>query len=319
MQILREAGLPDGVISMLPGDGKVIGAPALDHPGLMGVHFTGSTNVFKHIWKTVGTNIDKYYGYPRVVGETGGKDYVVAHSSADPQALAVGLARGAFEYQGQKCSAASRAYIPVSLWPRVREETYGMLDTMKMGDVRDFSNFINAVIDARAYTKISGYVEQAKADADVSVEYGGEHEDKDGYFIRPTVIVTRDPKYRTMQEEIFGPVLSVYVYPDNEWEQTLKLAAHTSPYGLTGAVFANERSALVEADKALAHSVGNFYVNDKPTGAVVGQQPFGGGRASGTNDKAGSYLNLLRWVSPRTVKENFNPPRDYKYPFLAAE
>jgi 1-pyrroline-5-carboxylate dehydrogenase len=305
---------------MLPGDGAVIGPKAMAHDELAGVHFTGSTTVFKKIWHTIGTNIDHYKGYPRIVGETGGKDFVVAHSSADPQALAVGLARGAFEYQGQKCSAASRAYIPVSLWPRVREETYGMLDTMKMGDVRDFGNFINAVIDDRAYAKITDYVKQANDGGnDVKVEYGGDFSDSEGYFIKPTVVVTKDPQYRTMREEIFGPVLSVYVYPDNEWDKTLELAAHTSPYGLTGAVFANERTALVEADSVLAHSAGNFYVNDKPTGAVVGQQPFGGGRASGTNDKAGSYLNLLRWVSPRTVKENFNPPRDYHYPFLAEE
>jgi 1-pyrroline-5-carboxylate dehydrogenase len=319
MQILRDAGLPDGVINMLPGDGAVIGPQAMASPELSGVHFTGSTAVFKKIWHTIGTNIDSYHGYPRIVGETGGKDFVVAHSSADAQALAVGLARGAFEYQGQKCSAASRAYIPMSLWPRVREETYGMLDTMKMGDVRDFGNFINAVIDDRAFAKITDYVKQAKdgGSNDVAVEYGGEFSDKEGYFVKPTVVVTKDPQYRTMREEIFGPVLSVYVYPDNEWESTLELAAHTSPYGLTGAVFANERTALVEADKVLGHSAGNFYVNDKPTGAVVGQQPFGGGRASGTNDKAGSHLNLLRWVSPRTVKENFNPPRDYRYPFMA--
>lgn len=320
MQILRDAGLPDGVINMLPGDGAVIGPKAMASPELSGVHFTGSTAVFKKIWHTIGTNIDSYHGYPRIVGETGGKDFVVAHSSADAQALAVGLARGAFEYQGQKCSAASRAYIPMSLWPRVREETYGMLDTMKMGDVRDFGNFINAVIDDRAFAKITDYVKQAKdGGGDVAVEYGGEFSDKEGYFVKPTVVVTKDPQYRTMREEIFGPVLSVYVYPDNEWEKTLELAAHTSPYGLTGAVFANERTALVEADKVLGHSAGNFYVNDKPTGAVVGQQPFGGGRASGTNDKAGSHLNLLRWVSPRTVKENFNPPKDYRYPFMAAE
>jgi 1-pyrroline-5-carboxylate dehydrogenase len=320
MQILRDAGLPDGVINMLPGHGAEIGGPVMDHPELAGVHFTGSTGVFQHIWKTIGTNIANYKGYPRIVGETGGKDFVVAHRSADVQALAVGLARGAFEYQGQKCSAASRAYIPVSLWPQVREETYGMLDTMKMGDVRDFSNFINAVIDDRAYAKISGYVDAAKeGGSDVQIEYGGEHSDADGYFIKPTVVVTRDPNYRTMREEIFGPVLSVFVYPDNEWDKALELAATTSPYGLTGAVFANDREAIVAADRALTHSAGNFYVNDKPTGAVVGQQPFGGARASGTNDKAGSALNLLRWVSPRTIKENFNPPRDYRYPFLAEE
>jgi 1-pyrroline-5-carboxylate dehydrogenase len=317
LELLREAGLPPGIINFLPGDGPVIGGPALSSPDLAGVHFTGSTGTFQHIWKTIGGGIDKYRSYPRIVGETGGKDFVLAHESADVDALAVGLARGAFEYQGQKCSAASRAYIPQSLWPKLKERTLGMLDEVTMGDTRDFSNFMGAVIDNRSFAKIKGYLDAAKQAHGVTVLTGGGADDRDGYFIEPTILQTEDPGYRTMSEEIFGPVLSVYVYPDNKWKDTLKLVNETSPYGLTGGVFANDRSALDEAHVELADAAGNYYVNDKPTGATVGQQPFGGARASGTNDKAGSWLNLIRWCSPRTIKENFNPPKDYKYPHMS--
>lgn len=317
MQLLEEAGLPPGVINFVPGSGGQVGNPVLASEHLAGIHFTGSTAVFQDMWRTVGGNIARYRGYPRIVGETGGKDFVVAHGSADPQALAVALARGAFEYQGQKCSAASRAYIPKSLWPKVRKALYGILDAMQMGDVQDFSNFINAVIDRGSFDAISGYIKHAKKSADATVDYGGECDDKLGYFIRPTVVLAAKPDYKTMCEEIFGPVLTVYVYPDRDWSKTLALCNATSPYALTGAIFANDRRAVVEAYSALTHAAGNFYINDKPTGAVVGQQPFGGARASGTNDKAGSLINLQRWVSPRTVKENFNPPRDWRYPFLA--
>ena len=317
IELLREAGLPHGVINFVPGSGGSVGDPVLASPELAGIHFTGSTAVFQGMWTTVGRNIARYHGYPRIVGETGGKDFVVAHSSADVDALAVGLTRGAFEYQGQKCSAASRAYVPKSLWPKLRNRLYGMLDSLKMGDVQDFSNFINAVIDRASYESITAYIKQAKRAAGARVDYGGGFDDKVGYYVQPTVILAENPRYRTMCEEIFGPVLSVHVYEDRRWAETLRLCDATSPYALTGAVFATERRAVIEAHDALRHSAGNFYVNDKPTGAVVGQQPFGGGRASGTNDKAGSMVNLLRWVSPRTVKENLNPPRDYRYPFLA--
>jgi len=317
IELLREAGLPHGVINFVPGSGGSVGDPVLASPELAGIHFTGSTAVFQGMWTTVGRNIARYHGYPRIVGETGGKDFVVAHPSADVDALAVGLTRGAFEYQGQKCSAASRAYVPKSLWPKLRSRLYGMLDSLKMGGVQDFSNFINAVIDRPAYESITAYIKQAKRAAGARVDFGGAFDDQVGYYVQPTVILAENPQYRTMCEEIFGPVLSVHVYEDRRWAETLKLCDATSPYALTGAVFATERRAVIEAHDALRHSAGNFYVNDKPTGAVVGQQPFGGGRASGTNDKAGSMVNLLRWVSPRTVKENLNPPKDYRYPFLA--
>jgi 1-pyrroline-5-carboxylate dehydrogenase len=319
IELLREAGLPHGVINFVPGSGGSVGDPVLASPELAGIHFTGSTAVFQGMWTTVGRNIARYHGYPRIVGETGGKDFVVAHSSADVDALAVGLTRGAFEYQGQKCSAASRAYVPKSLWPKLRNRLYGMLDSLKMGDVQDFSNFINAVIDKAAYDAITGYIKQAKKATDASIDWGGSFSDKVGYFIQPTVILAQNPAYRTMCEEIFGPVLTVHVYDDRKYEETLRVCDATSPYALTGAVLADDRRAIVLAYDVLTHAAGNFYINDKPTGAVVGQQPFGGARASGTNDKAGSIVNLQRWVSPRTVKENFNPPRDYKYPFLAEE
>jgi 1-pyrroline-5-carboxylate dehydrogenase len=317
--LLEEAGLPPGVINFIPGPGAPIGATALASRDLAGIHFTGSTGVFQKMWAGVGENIAKYRSYPRIVGETGGKDFVLAHSSADVDVTAAALVRGAFEYQGQKCSAASRAYIPKSLWPKVRKSMLGMLETIKIGDTRDFSCFMNAVIDKTAFEKITGYIKAAKKSSAVSIEFGGGFSDKTGYFIEPTVLLTENPQYRTMCEEIFGPVLTLHVYNDKDWSSTLELVNNTSPYALTGAVIANERTAIVEAREALVQAAGNFYINDKPTGAVVGQQPFGGARASGTNDKAGAPINLLRWVSPRTVKENFVPPRDYRYPFLADE
>jgi 1-pyrroline-5-carboxylate dehydrogenase len=284
--------------------------------GLAGIHFTGSTSVFNSLWRSVGEHLDHYAGYPRIVGETGGKDFVVAHPSADADALAVALVRGAFEYQGQKCSAASRAYVPASLWPMVKERMLAMLAEIRMGDVRDFRNFMGAVIDKRAYERITGYLAQARKDPGVTILAGGGAKSDTGYFIEPTLIQVTDPKYRTMCDELFGPVLTLHVYPDAKWTETLALVDSTSPYALTGAVFARDRKALAEADAALRHAAGNYDINDQPTGAVVGQQPFGGARASGTNDKAGSILNLLRWVSPRTMKENFVPPKDYRYPFM---
>jgi 1-pyrroline-5-carboxylate dehydrogenase len=317
MSIFQEAGLPPGVINFLPGDGAAVGDPVLNHPDLAGVHFTGSTRVFQGIWQTVGQNIGRYHAYPRLVGETGGKDFVMAHVSADVPALITALLRGAFEYQGQKCSAASRAYIPQSLWPDVRDGLLAELSSFKVGDVRDFSNFMGAVIDAGAYKKIVEYIELARSSSETEILAGGTYDDSVGYFIQPTVVLTPNPRHRLMEEEIFGPVLTVYVYPDDEYDETLRLCDTTSPYGLTGAVFAQDRRAAHQAVNALRHAAGNFYINDKPTGAVVGLQPFGGGRASGTNDKAGSPLNLERWVSPRTIKENFCPPTDYRYPFMA--
>ncbi|MDI9868537.1 MULTISPECIES: L-glutamate gamma-semialdehyde dehydrogenase [Flectobacillus] len=317
MKILKEAGLPDGVINLIYTDGPLTGDIAFRHPEFAGVHFTGSTKVFQHIWKTIGENIHIYKSYPRIVGETGGKDFVVAHSSADPKALAVGLLRGAFEFQGQKCSAASRAYIPKSLWESTWEYFSKDLSELKMGGVEDFSNFITAVIDEKAFDKIASYIELAKNSDTAEVIAGGVCDKSKGYFIQPTVILTEDPKFTTMTEEIFGPVLTIYLYEDDQFEETLHLVDTTSPYALTGAIFSQDRYAIELATKKLTNAAGNFYINDKPTGAVVGQQPFGGGRASGTNDKAGSSLNLLRWVSPRTIKENFVSPTDYKYPFLA--
>ncbi|MCD6118461.1 L-glutamate gamma-semialdehyde dehydrogenase [bacterium] len=316
MKLFEEAGLPPGVINFVPGSGASVGNPVLANPELAGIHFTGSTATFQSMWKTIGTNIHGYNTYPRIVGETGGKDFVFAHASADVPALAVALVRGAFEYQGQKCSAASRAYIPESIWPALREAVFGMLDEIKMGPVTDFTNFVNAVIDKAAFESIREFIEFTKSAADGEIIYGGKCDDSVGYYIEPTVIKADNPHFRTMEEEIFGPVLTIYVYKDADYEDTLRLCDTTSPYALTGAVFANDRGAIQIAYEALRFAAGNFYINDKPTGAVVGQQPFGGGRASGTNDKAGSYINLLKWVSPRTVKENFIPPKDYKYPFL---
>jgi 1-pyrroline-5-carboxylate dehydrogenase len=316
MEVFKLAGLPDGVINMVYVDGPVTGEVVFNHPDFAGIHFTGSTGVFQNIWKTIGGNIHKYKSYPRIVGETGGKDFVIAHKSADAKAVAVGLVRGAFEYQGQKCSAASRAYIPSNIWEDVKKYMLADLADIKMGPTENFSNFVNAVIDEKAFDKISGYISAAKNDPSVEIIAGGGFDKSEGYFIEPTVILAKDPKYRTMCEEIFGPVLSIYVYEENAWEETLELVNTTSPYALTGAVFSQDRYAIDQATKALENAAGNFYINDKPTGAVVGQQPFGGARASGTNDKAGSKLNLLRWVNARTIKETFVSPTDYKYPFL---
>jgi 1-pyrroline-5-carboxylate dehydrogenase len=316
-KVLEAAGLPPGVINFVPGNSVEITSLLLDSPELAGIHFTGSTAVFNSMWKKVGENMDRYRTYPRLVGETGGKDFVIAHPSADPQEVAVALARGAFEYQGQKCSAASRTYIPQSMWPRVKDQLVAMMKDFKQGDVRDFRNFLSAVIDKKAFTKISGYLEDAKRNATI-VQGGGAKGEK-GYFIEPTLIETKDPGYRTLCEEIFGPVLTAHVYPDSQWTETLDIVDRTSPYALTGAVFARDRVAVRQASSALRNAAGNFYINDKPTGAVVGQQPFGGARGSGTNDKAGSKLNLVRWASARTVKETLAPPRDYTYPFMAEE
>ena len=319
VKLLEAAGLPPGVINVVPGNAAEITAVALASRDLAGIHFTGSTAVFNSMWKTVGDGVGegRYASYPRLVGETGGKDFIVAHPSADPQELAVALTRGGFEFQGQKCSAASRAYIPRSLWPDVRDRVVAMMREMRMGDVADFRTFVGAVIDRNAFDRISGYLEDARQRA--TIVQGGKADDSTGYFIEPTLIETADPAYRLLCEEIFGPVLTVYPYPDHEWPDTLDLVDRTSPYALTGAVFARERAAVRQAMSVLRNAAGNFYVNDKPTGAVVGQQPFGGARGSGTNDKAGSKMNLLRWVSARTIKETFVPPRDYRYPYMAEE
>jgi len=316
MEIFREAGLPDGVINLIPVDGSVVGDVVFKHPDFAGIHFTGSTGVFKGIWKEIGNNIDIYKSYPRIVGETGGKDFVLAHPSANVDEVVTALTRGAFEFQGQKCSAASRAYIPESIWAKVQDRLIEDVKSFKMGSPEDFGNFINAVIDKKSFTKIKEYIDFIGKQSDAKIIVGGKCDDSVGYFIEPTVVVTTNPKFRTMVEEIFGPVLTIYVYKDTEWTNTLKLVDETSEYALTGAILSRDRYAIEEATNALVHAAGNFYINDKPTGAVVGQQPFGGGRASGTNDKAGSYLNLLRWVSPRTIKETFVTPRDYRYPFL---
>lgn len=316
MKILQEAGFPDGVINMIPGPGPVTAPPVLNHLDLGGIHFTGSTYVFSTIWRAIGSDIRKYFSYPRIVGETGGKDFVVAHASADVDALSTALLRGAFEYQGQKCSAASRAYIPDSIWPELKTKLLDDTATIKMGDVLDFENFMAAVIDKSAFKSITEYIDHAKANSEYEILCGGGYDDSKGYFIEPTIVLTTDPKSKLISEEIFGPVLTIYVYPENEYSETLELCNGTSPYALTGSIFAQDRSAIVEAMKTLRHAAGNFYINDKPTGAVVGQQPFGGSRASGTNDKAGSWLNLERWVSPRTIKETFIPPTDYRYPHM---
>ena len=319
MEVLREAGLPDGVINLVFVDGPVAGDIIFKHPDFAGIHFTGSTKVFQTIWQTIGENISKYKTYPRIVGETGGKDFVMAHESADVKALATGLVRGAFEYQGQKCSAASRAYIPSNIWPAVKEQVIADLQEIKMGGTEDFSNFVNAVIDEKSFDKIMGYINIAKKSDKITVIAGGNGDKSKGYFVEPTILQTTDPNYITMCEEIFGPVLTIYVYEPQDFEKTLELVDATSPYALTGAIFSQDRYAIDLAMKKLVNSAGNFYINDKPTGAVVGQQPFGGARASGTNDKAGSILNLYRWVQPRTIKETFISPSDYKYPFLGEE
>jgi len=317
MQVLRATGLPDGVINMVPGSGGQVGTPALAHPELAGIHFTGSTAVFQNMWSTVGTNIHNYGCYPRIVGETGGKDFVFVHPSADVDAVVTALVRGAFEYQGQKCSAASRAYIPESLWKETKRKLLAEIDTIAMGDVTDFRTFMGAVIDKAAFESIRGYIAAARKDRQgARILCGGGCDDGKGWFIEPTVIQAKTPDFVTMREEIFGPVLTIYVYPDKEYLKTLRICDRTASYALTGSIFATDRGAIETARRELAGAAGNFYINDKPTGAVVGQQPFGGSRASGTNDKAGSYLNLLRWVSPRTIKETFAPPRDYRYRYM---
>ncbi len=316
MEVLTEAGLPPGVINMVTGSPAKITEVVLNHPDFSGLHYTGSTFVFQHLWKMIGMNIEKYKTYPRIVGETGGKDFVWMSPDADPYEVATALARGAFEYQGQKCSAASRAYIPQSQWDTVFAELKRQVESMKMGSPEDFSNFITAVIHEASFNKLTGYIEQAKKDENVEIVIGGGYDKSKGYFIEPTVLLTTDPKYETMVEELFGPILTVYVYQDNEWKESLDLVDETSPYGLTGAIFAKDRYIIDYATKRLENAAGNFYINDKPTGAIVNQQPFGGARASGTNDKAGSMWNLIRWLSPRAIKENFNPPKDYRYPFL---
>jgi len=316
VDLFKAAGLPDGVINVIYGDPVEISNEILAHSDFAGLHFTGSTNVFKNLWKQIGNNIHSYKTYPRIVGETGGKDFIVVHKSADAKEVATAIVRGSFEYQGQKCSASSRAYVPSNLWSEVKEYIIEDLKTMKMGDPADLSNFINAVIHEGSFDKITSYIDRAKADADAEIIAGGNYDKSEGYFIEPTVILAKTPRYTTMETELFGPVVTIYVYEQNDFEATLDLVDSTSPYALTGAIFSNDRYAVELASEKLKNAAGNFYINDKPTGAVVSQQPFGGGRASGTNDKAGSSLNLLRWVSPRTIKETFVPPTDYRYPFL---
>jgi 1-pyrroline-5-carboxylate dehydrogenase len=319
MRLFQEAGLPDGVINLIYGSGATIGDAALSSPHLAGIHFTGSTPVFNSMWRTVASSMERYRNYPRIVGETGGKDFIVAHPSADVDALATAIVRGSFEYQGQKCSASSRVYAPSNLWPKLRERLQEEISTIRIGDVADFGNFMGAVIDDSSFRTQAAAIEEAKANAEADVVVGGGYDDSRGYFVEPTVIETRDPGFRTMREELFGPVVTTFVYDESKWPETLDLVDSTAPYGLTGAVFAEDRSAIDVARERLRYAAGNFYVNDKPTGAVVGQQPFGGSRASGTNDKAGSMWNLIRWVSPRTIKETFTPPRDYRYPFMDTE
>jgi 1-pyrroline-5-carboxylate dehydrogenase len=316
MKILEEAGLPAGVINFVPGSGSLISNVVLKHKELTGIHFTGSNSTFNTIWKQVSDNLSIYKSYPKIVGETGGKDFIFAHNSADPLELATAIVRGSFEYQGQKCSASSRAYIPVSLWERTKKHLLRMIAEIKTGDVTNFKNFVNAVIDENSFDRIMSYINKAKSDPDVKIIAGGAGDKSKGYFIEPTVIMTEDPHYLTMEEEIFGPVMTVFVYDDDKFDETLRLCDETSPYGLTGSIFSNDKYEMIKACRALRYSAGNFYINDKPTGAMVGQQPFGGARASGTNDKAGSYLNLIRWVSPRTIKETLIPATDFKYPFM---
>jgi len=317
MKIFKEAGVPDGVINFIPGQGALIGGEVLKNKDLAGIHFTGSNDTFNQLWKGVANNLENYKSYPRLVGETGGKDFVFVHHSADSQEVATAIVRGAFEYQGQKCSAASRAYIPESLWPEVNKHIGEIISEISMGEATDFKNFVNAVIDKKAFDRISAYIDFAKKATDAEIIYGGHYDESQGFYISPTVILTSNPHFKTMEEEIFGPVITIYVYKDELYEQTLVVCDNTSPYGLTGSIFSNDRYAMLTACKLLRYAAGNFYINDKPTGAVVGQQPFGGSRASGTNDKAGSYLNLLNWISPRTIKENFIPPSDYKYPYMS--
>ncbi len=316
MKIFREAGVPDGVINLINVDGPTVGEVVFNHADFAGLHFTGSTTVFQELWRTIGNNIGKYRSYPRIVGETGGKDFIIAHKSADAKALATAIVRGSFEFQGQKCSAASRVYVPNNLWEEVKGYVLEDVRNIRMGDVEDFSNFMSAVISETAFDRIAKYIDEARENELVEVIAGGEYDKKTGYFVQPTVLLTQDPKSTTMQEEIFGPVVTVYVYQAERYEETLELVDQTSPYALTGAVFSQDRYAIDLATQKLRHAAGNFYVNDKPTGAVVGQQPFGGARGSGTNDKAGAQLNLLRWVSPRTIKETFAPPKDFRYPFM---
>ena len=317
MQIAMEAGLPAGVVNFLPGQGSLIGNIALNNPNLAGIHFTGSTATFQGLWRTVGMNISNYRSYPRLVGETGGKDFIFAHSSADPREVACAIVRGAFEFQGQKCSAASRAYIPASLWNEVKQTVGEMLETIKMGDVCDFTNYVNAVIDEASFDNCKGYIDRAKASEEAEIVFGGNCDKSVGYFVEPTVILAKNPRYESMAQEIFGPIITIYVYEDKDYEQTLELCDTTSPYALTGAIFVNELKARQLADEKLKYSAGTFYINDKPTGAVVGCQPFGGSRASGTNDKAGGLWNLIRWTNPRAIKETFVPATEYGYPFLA--
>jgi 1-pyrroline-5-carboxylate dehydrogenase len=319
MKLWEEAGLPPGVINLVYGSGAAIGDPALASRDLAGVHFTGSTAVFQGMWKTIGANIANYRNYPRIVGETGGKDFIVAHPSADAAAVATAIVRGSFEYQGQKCSAASRVFAPSNLWPQIKEQLVEEIRSIKMGDIADFENFMGAVIDANSFKTQKEAIEEAKASAKANVLAGGGYDDSEGYFVEPTVIETEDPGFRTMKDELFGPVVTTFVYPEKKYDETLELIDKGAPYGLTGAVFARERDAVELAEEKLKYAAGNFYVNDKPTGAIVGQQPFGGARASGTNDKAGSMWNLIRWVSPRSIKETFVPPTDYRYPFMAPD
>ena len=319
MQILKEAGLPDGVINFIPSKGSEVGSVVFSSEYFAGLHFTGSADTFHYMWKTIGENIPKYKTYPRIVGETGGKDYIFVHKSANRKKLITAIIRGAYEYQGQKCSAVSRVYVPKSVWGEIKDELLSEIDKIKMGSPEDFTNFMNAVIDREAYNKITAYIDFAKESSDAEIIKGGEYDDSKGLFVQPTVIVTQNPHFKTMEEEIFGPVVTVYPYDDDKYEETLYLCDATSPYGLTGAIFSEDRDATRVAIDILENSAGNFYINDKPTGAVVGQQPFGGSRASGTNDKAGSHLNLLRWVTPRAIKENFIAPENFEYPFMAKE
>jgi len=319
MLLFKEAGLPDGVINFIPGSGAKVGPKILKHPQLAGIHFTGSTSTFQSMWRTVGENITTYKTYPRIVGETGGKDFIFVHESAAVDEVVTATVRAAYEYQGQKCSAASRAYFPSSLWPQIKEKLIAEIDSIQMGDVTDFRNFMNAVIDRAAFESITSYIDYAQKSPDAEIIVGGGYDDARGYFIEPTVIVTTDPHFKSMEEEIFGPVITLYIYDENKLDETLQICDQTSPYALTGAIFARERSMILKMTRALENAAGNFYINDKPTAAVVGQQPFGGSRASGTNDKAGSMINLLRWVSPRTLKETFVPPTDYRYPFMEEE
>jgi 1-pyrroline-5-carboxylate dehydrogenase len=314
MQILEEAGLPAGVVNMIGGKASDISGACLDSPDLAGVHFTGSTSVFHGMWKTIGANIDRYRNYPRIVGETGGKDFILAHESADLESLATAIIRGSFEYQGQKCSACSRVFVADNLWPELRERLATEIDALPMGDVSDFSNFLGAVIDGNSFRTQKEAIDEAREHA--TIVAGGSYDDSEGWFVRPTVVETTDPDFRLLREELFGPVVTTYVYPKNKFDETLELVDRGSPYGLTGAIFARDRDVIAKTQDRLRYTAGNFYVNDKPTGAVVGQQPFGGARASGTNDKAGSMWNLIRWVSPRSVKETFVPPQDYRYPFM---